>query len=94
VANLSIPDFAADSADFDHPRHVLTWSDSMWPLVALLDSDLRTLPIAFAVLAGEHVQDTYLMMAGSLLTVLPVPVLFVAVQRYYVAGITAEGLKE
>jgi multiple sugar transport system permease protein len=73
---------------------MVTWNDFMWPLVALIDSDLRTLPIALAILSGEHVQDTELMMAGSVLTVLPVLVLFVAVQRYYVAGITAGSLKE
>jgi multiple sugar transport system permease protein len=73
---------------------MVTWNDFMWPLVALIDSDLRTLPIALAILSGEHVQDTELMMAGSVLTVLPVLVLFIAVQRYYVAGITAGGLKE
>ena len=65
---------------------MVTWNDFMWPLVALIDSDLRTLPIALPVLSGEHVQDTELMMAGSVLTVLTVLVLFVAVQRYYVAG--------
>jgi multiple sugar transport system permease protein len=43
---------------------------------------------------GEHAQDTELVMAGSVLTVMPVLVLFVAVQRYYVAGITAGSIKE
>jgi multiple sugar transport system permease protein len=55
---------------------------------------LWTLPIALAILSGEDVQDMELMMAGSVLRVLPVLVLFVAVQRYYVAGITAGSLKE
>jgi multiple sugar transport system permease protein len=73
---------------------MVTWNDFMWPLVALIDTDMRTLPIALAILSGEHVQDTELMMAGSVLTVLPVLVLFIAVQRYYVAGITAGSLKE
>jgi multiple sugar transport system permease protein len=40
------------------------------------------------------VQDTELMMAGSVLTLLPVLLLFVLVQRYYVEGITAGSLKE
>src|SRR5437867_1122648 len=71
-----------------------TWNDFMWPLVVLADSDRYTLPVALANLAGEHVQDTELMMAGAVLTVLPVVILFVALQRYYVAGITAGGVKE
>lgn len=70
------------------------WSDFMWPLIILTDQDLHTLPVALAILAGEHVQDTELMMAGSVLTVLPVLLLFIALQRYYIAGIMAGGLKE
>jgi multiple sugar transport system permease protein len=71
-----------------------TWNDFMWPLIALIDGDLRTLPVALANLSGEHVQDTELMMAGSVVTLLPVLVLFILVQRYYVAGIVAGSVKE
>jgi multiple sugar transport system permease protein len=71
-----------------------TWNDFMWPLIALIDGDLRTLPVALAILSGEHVQDTELMMAGSVVTLLPVLLLFILVQRYYVAGIVAGSLKE
>jgi len=73
---------------------MVTWNDFMWPLVALIDGDMRTLPVALAILSGEHVQDTELMMAGAVLTLLPVLVLFVLVQRYYVEGIVAGSLKE
>jgi multiple sugar transport system permease protein len=45
-------------------------------------------------LSGEHVQDTELMMAGSVVTLLPVLLLFILVQRYYVAGIVAGSVKE
>jgi multiple sugar transport system permease protein len=48
-----------------------TWNDFLWPLIVLTDGDLHTLPVALANLAGEHVQDTELMMAGAVLTVLP-----------------------
>ena len=71
-----------------------TWNDFLWPLIVLADDDLYTLPVALANLLGEHAQDTELMMAGAVLTVLPVLVLFVALQRQYVAGITAGALKE
>jgi multiple sugar transport system permease protein len=70
------------------------WNDFMWPLIVLADQDLHTLPVALANLSGEHVQDTELMMAGAVLTVLPVLVLFLVLQRYYVAGIMAGGVKE
>jgi len=69
------------------------WNDFMWPLIVLTDSARYTLPVALANLLGEHVQDTELMMAGSVLTVLPVLLLFVALQRYYIAGIMLGGMK-
>jgi multiple sugar transport system permease protein len=70
-----------------------TWNDFMWPLIVLTDSSMYTLPVALANLLGEHVQDTELMMAGSVLTVLPVMLLFVALQKYYIAGIMLGGMK-
>jgi multiple sugar transport system permease protein len=59
-----------------------------------LDGDLHTLPVALATLAGEHVQDSELMMAGAVLTMLPVTLLFLACQRHYLAGILGGALKE
>jgi multiple sugar transport system permease protein len=70
------------------------WNDFMWPLIVLADRDRYTLPVALASLAGEHVQDVELMTAGAVLTVLPVVVLFLALQRHYVAGVLAGGVKE
>ena len=70
-----------------------TWNDFMWPLIVLSDESHYTLPVALASLVGEHVQDTELMMAGSVLTVLPVLVVFLFLQRYYVQGITAGSVK-
>lgn len=71
-----------------------TWNDFLWPLIVLTDDRMYTLPVALANLAGEHVQDIELMMAGAVLTVLPVAVVFVALQRYYIAGILSGSLKE
>ena len=70
-----------------------TWNDFMWPLIVLSDASMYTLPVGLANLVGEHVQDTELMMAGSVLTVLPVMLVFLVLQRYYVQGITAGSLK-
>ena len=69
------------------------WNDFMWPLIILTDDSKYTLPVALASLVGEHVQDTELMMAGSVITVLPVIAVFLAFQRTYVRGILAGGVK-
>jgi multiple sugar transport system permease protein len=70
-----------------------SWNDFMWPLIILADQDLYTLPVALAALSREHVQDNELMMAGSVVTVLPVLVLFLLLQRQYLDGLLAGSIK-
>jgi multiple sugar transport system permease protein len=70
-----------------------TWNDFMWPLIVLTDQKMHTLPVALAGLSREHVQDNELMMAGAVITVVPVLALFLALQRYYIAGILAGSVK-
>lgn len=69
------------------------WNDFFWPLIVLTDDSMYTLPVALSILAGEHVQDTELMMAGAVLTVLPALVVFFAMQKYYIEGITMGSVK-
>ena len=70
-----------------------TWNDFMWPLIVLSDDRRYTLPVALAGLVGEHAQDVELMMAGAVITVLPVLILFLMLQRYYVEGVTEGSVK-
>jgi multiple sugar transport system permease protein len=70
-----------------------TWNDFLWPLIALTDSSMFTLPVALANLMGEHTKDPELMMAGSVLTILPVIILFLVLQKYYIRGIMAGSVK-
>jgi len=70
-----------------------TWNDFMWPLIVLSDERRYTLPVALANLSGEHVQDVELMMAGAVLTVMPVLAVFLFLQRYYIRGIMAGSVK-
>ena len=70
-----------------------TWNDFMWPLIVLTDRELYTLPVALASLSREHVQDNELMMAGSVVTTVPVLVVFLALQRYYVQGLMMGSVK-
>jgi multiple sugar transport system permease protein len=70
-----------------------TWNDFLWPLIVMTDDTMYTLPVALANLLGEHVQDTELMMAGAVLTVLPVMLVFVVLQRHYLEGISVGAIK-
>ena len=70
-----------------------SWNDFMWPLIVLTDADLHTLPVAVASLSREHVADGELMMAGAVVTVLPVLLLFLALQKHYLQGLLMGSVK-
>lgn len=70
-----------------------SWNDFMWPLIVLTDGDMHTLPVALAAMSREHVQDSELMMAGAVITVLPVLLLFLALQRFYMQGLLMGSVK-
>jgi multiple sugar transport system permease protein len=70
-----------------------SWNDFLWPLIVLTDQSNYTLPVALAALSREHVQDVEMMMAGAVITVAPVLVLFLALQRFYIRGMLAGSVK-
>lgn len=70
-----------------------SWNDFLWPLIVMTRDSMYTLPVALANLMGEHAQDIELMMAGSVLTILPVLVVFMALQKYYIKGIMMGSVK-
>lgn len=70
-----------------------SWNDFMWPLIVLTDQANYTLPVALASLSREHIQDVEMMMAGAVVTVLPVLALFLLLQRYYLQGLTLGSVK-
>ncbi|MCA9733737.1 MAG: carbohydrate ABC transporter permease [Deferribacteres bacterium] len=71
-----------------------TWNDFLWPLIVMSDESMYTLPVALANLSKEFDLDPELMMAGSVITVLPVIIVFLLLQKYYIRGILIGGVKE
>ncbi|GAA3777962.1 carbohydrate ABC transporter permease [Microbacterium kribbense] len=69
------------------------WNDLLWPLVMSSDLENSTLPAGLALFMGQHVVEYGLLMAGSLLAMLPVIAFFLLIQRSFVAGIATTGLK-
>ena len=70
-----------------------SWNDFLWPLIVLADQHLYTLPVAIAAIAREHAADAELMMAGAVVTTMPVLLLFLALQRYYMVGLLGGSVK-
>ncbi len=69
------------------------WNDFLWPLIILTDQHRYTLPVAVAAIAREHSGDGELMMAAAMVTTLPVLLIFLALQRYYMTGLLGGSIK-
>ena len=70
-----------------------TWKDLMWPLINNSQADKMTLAAGLAMLIGEHTTYYEQVMAGGVIAVLPLIVLFVIFQRQFVQGIAHSGIK-
>jgi multiple sugar transport system permease protein len=70
-----------------------SWNDFAWPLIALKDNALFTLPIGLLYLKGQSTPDYSASMALALISVLPMVVLFLLFQRYFVQGFARSGIR-
>ena len=69
------------------------WNDFLWPLIVLRDPDLYTLPVALRFLQGQFDADYGGLMAMALLSCVPLLVVFVTLQRFFVAGFARSGIR-
>jgi ABC-type glycerol-3-phosphate transport system permease component len=72
---------------------VESWNDLFGPLIFINSTELQTLPLALSLFQGEFFTTISTLMAASTITVLPVLVVYVFAQRYFVEGIASSGLK-
>ncbi|MEA4884706.1 MAG: carbohydrate ABC transporter permease [Clostridia bacterium] len=69
------------------------WGAYIWPLIVINSDELRTLPLAIPYFSGQYLSYQNLISAASLMAILPVLILFLFTQRYFVKGITLTGMK-
>lgn len=69
------------------------WNNFLWPLLALNSRELFTLPLGINSLRSLYADNTNLLMAGTAVAVLPMLLLFIFLQRYFIQGIALTGLK-
>lgn len=70
------------------------WNSFLWPMLVMVDNDHWTLPVGLASLNDHFFSDYGLTMAGAALAAVPMIVLFLALQRYFLQGLTLGALKE
>lgn len=71
----------------------LAWNDFIWPLIVLSKTALYTLPLGIATMFGPYEIQYGTIMAGSFLSTLPIVIVFLAMQRQFVSGLTVGALK-
>jgi multiple sugar transport system permease protein len=69
------------------------WDEFVLALTLIDDASKRTLPIAIATFQGQHGTDWGLVFAASLIAAVPVIIVFVSLQRYFVGGLTSGAFK-
>jgi len=70
-----------------------SWNSFLWPLVVLRKPELQTLPVALAGLQGQYTTAWDVVMAGSVVSILPMLALYLFAQRYVVQGVASSGIK-
>ena len=90
VVPLSLPALATLAVI----QFLWTWNDFLWPLVTILtNQDAFTLQLGLATFQGSHQTQWHLVAAANLMSMVPMIVLFLLAQRYFVRGIATQGLK-
>jgi multiple sugar transport system permease protein len=72
---------------------MFNWNAYLWPLIVLTETEKRTLPVILTAYSTQHSAQLNLVMAASVLIVVPVLVFFLFTQRWIVAGLTLTGGK-
>ena len=70
-----------------------SWNDYLWPLLMLTDRNKMTLPIALSTLNGQYSTEYNVLMAGSLISMIPIIIIFIAAQKQFKSGLMAGGIK-
>lgn len=70
-----------------------TWNSFLWPLVVIRSPELQTLPLGLATLHGQFTTQWDVVMAGSVVSIIPIMIVYLFAQRHIITGVTHTGLK-
>ncbi len=70
-----------------------SWNNYLWPMLVLKTGEKFTLPIGLSSLLGVYGNNYKTLIAGSVLSVVPIVILFISTQKYFIEGMTAGSVK-
>ena len=70
-----------------------TWNEYTWPLIIVMSDKMRTVQLALAFYKDEYIIEWNLLMAATAVTIIPLVIVFFAVQKYFIEGIVTTGIK-
>ena len=70
-----------------------SWNSFLWPMLVIRSNDKITLPIGLASLITPYGNNYDVLLAGAVFAIVPIIILFVMFQKYFIAGMTAGGVK-
>lgn len=70
-----------------------SWNSFLWPLVVIRSTELMTLPLGLSALHGQYTTAWDVVMAGSVVSIIPIAVVYVLAQRHIIAGLAHTGIK-
>ncbi len=69
-----------------------TWNEFLWPLIVTNSPAMRTLPVGLSTFQGQYKVEWNLLMAGSVIAMLPVLLVYIVAQRWFIRGIALSGM--
>jgi multiple sugar transport system permease protein len=88
VLPLSVPALATLTA----LTFLDSWNNFLWPLIAISQTSKMTLPLGLATFQSAHTINWTLLMAGNLMSMIPMLIIFFGAQRYFIRSVAATGL--
>ena len=92
-ARIALPLCAPTLATLSITTFMESWNDYLWPLLMLTDKAKMTLPIALSTLNGQYATEYNVLMAGSLISMVPIILIYIFAQKYFRNGMMAGGIK-
>ena len=90
---VALPLCAPTLATLSITTFMESWNDYLWPLLMLTDKAKMTLPIALSTLNGQYATEYNVLMAGALISMVPIVLIYVFAQKYFQNGMMAGGIK-